>query len=131
MTLPVVLPALYPLTPTHPQCYERNSGRDPFPVFLKRGPLPKEKPRGATLTGRFPKSCCYKPQDFRTGLTINVLGRDFFLHDCDDFTRQWYQVSREWAAGSCMGDKECLGGFKVTPGDMMRLVHDTDFTKNM
>jgi hypothetical protein len=77
-----------------PQCYERNSGRDPFPVFLKRGPLPKEKPRGASLTGRFPKSLCFTPQDFRTGMTISVYGRDFFIHDCDDFTRQWYQVNR-------------------------------------
>lgn len=42
------------------QVHERNSGRDPFPMFLKRGPLPREKPRGASRTGRIPKSLCYK-----------------------------------------------------------------------
>jgi hypothetical protein len=43
-----------------PQVHERNSGRDPFPVFVRRGPLPREKPRGVSLTGRFPKSLCYR-----------------------------------------------------------------------
>lgn len=42
------------------QVHPRNSGRDPFPVFLRRGPLPREKPRGQTLTGRIPKSLCYR-----------------------------------------------------------------------
>lgn len=47
--------------PGHPlQVHERNSGRDPFPVFLKRAPLPREKPRGTTMTGRIPKSLCYR-----------------------------------------------------------------------
>lgn len=74
------------------QVHERNSGRDPFPVFLKRGPLPREKPRGATLTGRIPKSLCYRPCDFRIGGYVNVHGRDFLLHDCDAFTREYYMV---------------------------------------
>jgi hypothetical protein len=75
--------------------HERNSGRDPFPVFLKRGPLPSEKPRGATLTGRIPKSLCYRPCDFRLGSYVNVHGRDFLLHDCDAFTREYCMV-RTW-----------------------------------
>jgi hypothetical protein len=75
------------------QVHERNSGRDPFPVFLKRGPLPREKPRGATLTGRIPKSLCYRPCDFRLGDYVNVHGRDFLLHDCDAFTREYCMVS--------------------------------------
>lgn len=75
------------------QVHERNSGRDPFPVFLKRGPLPREKPRGTSLTGRIPKSLCYRPEDFRLGGYVTVHNRDFLLHDCDTFTRDWYQVS--------------------------------------
>eukprot|EP00775_Hariotina_reticulata_P011400 gene11400-11548_t len=73
------------------EVHERNAGRDPFPVFLKRGPLPRERPRGASLTGRIPKSLCCRPTDFRIGGYVNVHGRDFLLHDCDTFTRQWYQ----------------------------------------
>eukprot|EP00879_Flechtneria_rotunda_P003529 GHRR01003761.1.p1 GENE.GHRR01003761.1~~GHRR01003761.1.p1 ORF type:complete len:637 (+),score=222.63 GHRR01003761.1:163-2073(+) len=73
------------------EVHERNSGRDPFPAFLKRGTLPREKPRGGTLTGRLPKSMCYSPIDFRIGGYTTVHGRDFLLHDCDAFTRNWYQ----------------------------------------
>jgi hypothetical protein len=85
------------------QVHERNAGRDPFPVFLKRGPLPRDnRPRGASLTGRIPKSLCYRPTDFRIGGFVNVHGRDFLLHDCDTFTRQWYQVMRLSGWLTCM-----------------------------
>ena len=30
--------------------------------------------------------------DLRIGTFIHVFGRSFFIHDCDDFTRQWYKV---------------------------------------
>ncbi|KAF6256559.1 hypothetical protein COO60DRAFT_1627135 [Scenedesmus sp. NREL 46B-D3] len=74
------------------EVHERNSGRDPFPVFLKRAPLPREKPRGATLTGRIPKSLCYRPCDFRLGGYVSVHGRNFLLHDCDVYTREYYMA---------------------------------------
>lgn len=51
-----VMPSSFDPVQVHP----RNSGRDPFPVFLRRGPLPRENPRGRTLTGRIPKSLCYR-----------------------------------------------------------------------
>lgn len=70
---------------------ENNSGRDPFPVFLRRSSLPKAVSRTGTTTGaRYKKSDCYAPGDFRLGSYINVLNRDFFIHDCDTFTKQWY-----------------------------------------
>lgn len=83
-----------------PQVHERNSGRDPFPIFVKRGPLPREKPRGATMTGRIPKSLCYKPEDLRLGSYINVHGRDFLIHDCDAATREWYKVGGLYPSNS-------------------------------
>lgn len=30
---------------------------------------------------------CYSPTDFRMGAYINVLGRDFLIHDADTFTK--------------------------------------------
>ena len=36
---------------------------------------------------------CYGPQDLALGAFIHVYGRDFFIHDADDFTKQWYSVS--------------------------------------
>lgn len=70
---------------------ENNSGRDPFPVFLRRSVLPKVAQRTGQTTGlKFKKSDCYSPMDFRMGTYINVLGRDFLLHDADTFTKDWY-----------------------------------------
>ncbi|PNH03302.1 EF-hand domain-containing family member C2 [Tetrabaena socialis] len=70
---------------------ESNSGRDPFPVFLKRGPLPKVSVKtNTTLNPRLRKDQCYSPGDFRLGSYINVLARDFYLHDADTFTKAWY-----------------------------------------
>ncbi|GIL45577.1 hypothetical protein Vafri_2780 [Volvox africanus] len=70
---------------------ESNSGRDPFPVFLKRGPLPKVPVKtNTTLNPKFRKDQCYGPGDFRLGTFITVLGRDFYLHDADTFTKTWY-----------------------------------------
>ncbi|KAF8065932.1 efhc2 [Scenedesmus sp. PABB004] len=59
------------------QVHERNSGRDPFPAFLKRGPLPREKPRDAALAGRVPKSMCYAPADFRHARTARARARSW------------------------------------------------------
>ncbi len=47
---------------------------------------------GGLGAGRVPKDSIYKPQDLRIGAFINVHGRDFFLFDCDAFTRKYYTV---------------------------------------
>lgn len=71
---------------------ENNSGRDPFPIFLKRGPLPKVPVKtNTTLNPKYRKEHCYGPGDFRLGTFINVLNRDFYIHDCDNFTKAWYR----------------------------------------
>lgn len=47
-----------------------------------------------TRTGKkLQREQCYGPQDLSMGTFIHVYGRDFFIHDADDFTKQWYAVS--------------------------------------
>ena len=46
-----------------------------------------------TRTGKkLMREQCYGPQDLALGAFIHVYGRDFFIHDADDFTKQWYSV---------------------------------------
>ena len=69
---------------------ENNSGRDPFPVFLRRTLLPKANFRGTvTATSKPKKQDCYSPGDFRLGSYVNVYNRDFLLFDADRFTKAW------------------------------------------
>ncbi len=70
---------------------ENNSGRDPFPVFLRRTMLPKANLRSNTTTAtqKHRKKDCYSPADFRLGQYVNVYNRDFLLQDADRFTKAW------------------------------------------
>ena len=55
---------------------------------------------------------CYGPQDLALGAFIHVYGRDFFIHDADDFTKQWYSVRLPKMATplpSCMAVAACNG----------------------
>ncbi|XP_073349149.1 EF-hand domain-containing protein 1 [Pagrus major] len=80
------------------EVHEPNSGRNPFPVLMRRQKLPKKiKPEFET----FP-SCVlevstqevdeyYSPKDFQLGQMITLLSRRFLLRDCDGFTKEYYQ----------------------------------------
>jgi len=71
--------------------YARNSGRDPYPVFFTRGPL-KLAPGLTHTPGMIERnSRMLRPEDIKVGSFIPVYGREFFIYECDDATREFYK----------------------------------------
>jgi len=69
----------------------RNSGRDPYPVFWRRAQL-RKNPHVSPAPGMLePEAVHYKPEDFLVGETVHVYGREIFLYDCDEFTREFFK----------------------------------------
>jgi len=72
------------------EAHSRNSGRDNYPTFAKRGPLHK-KFTGCALPGILSnKGEIFMPEDLMVGESIAVWNRKFTIYDCDDFTREFY-----------------------------------------
>ncbi|KAJ3286632.1 EF-hand domain-containing protein 1 [Borealophlyctis nickersoniae] len=65
-----------------------NNGRDPFPILLRRQPLPKAFSELSDVND----TAKYTWRDLRIGGVVNVLGRRFLLRDCDDYTRKFYST---------------------------------------
>ncbi|XP_075056583.1 EF-hand domain-containing protein 1 isoform X2 [Mixophyes fleayi] len=80
------------------EVHERNDGRDPFPVVMKRQRVPKSV---KDLKDTFPKCVLemsdkeviewYSPKDFIVGNYITIMGRRIFLYDCDAYTKDFYR----------------------------------------
>jgi len=72
--------------------YPLNCGRDTFPIFFRRGKLPKGK---AQVLG--PMDQCLKQSEYTTvrdlivGQMINLQGNDYFIYDADEFTRGYFK----------------------------------------
>ncbi|XP_032362525.1 EF-hand domain-containing protein 1 isoform X1 [Etheostoma spectabile] len=80
------------------EIHKPNSGRDPFPVLMRRQKLPKKiKPDLETFPGCVLEVSTaevdeyYSPKDFQVGQRITLLGRHILLYDCDGFTKEYYQ----------------------------------------
>ena len=70
---------------------EQNSGRDPFPLLLKKSKVPK-----APVMTHYPgmslkEEQFYGPEDLTCGSKVVIFGRECLIYDCDDFTRAWYK----------------------------------------
>lgn len=81
------------------EIHQPNDGRDPFPILLRRGKLPKNRydvensfPMAVMELTEHEVSDWFTPVDFRVGETLLINGRKFLIYDCDDATRQYYQM---------------------------------------
>jgi len=70
------------------QC--RNSGRDVYPMFMKRGPLYKKNETNCVPAMLQPDVQPYMPEDMIVGQPIYVWNRKVILYDCDEFTQNFY-----------------------------------------
>uniref|UniRef100_A0A8C5Y6Z2 EF-hand domain-containing protein 1 n=1 Tax=Microcebus murinus TaxID=30608 RepID=A0A8C5Y6Z2_MICMU len=80
------------------EVHERNNGRDPFPLLMNRQRMPKVLVENSK---NFPRCVLeisdqevlewYTAKDFIVGKPLTILGRTFFIYDCDPFTRQYYK----------------------------------------
>lgn len=80
------------------EVHSANDGRDPFPVLLRRGKVPRN-PRSLPI--EFPTSVLevsseevdeyVNPADFAIGKSVHIFGRDYFVYDLDEFTRDFYR----------------------------------------
>uniref|UniRef100_A0A8D0GP64 EF-hand domain containing 1 n=1 Tax=Sphenodon punctatus TaxID=8508 RepID=A0A8D0GP64_SPHPU len=80
------------------EIHERNDGRDPFPILIRQQRLPK---KFVEKKKTFPSSVLeisdqevlewFTAKDFAVGKSTTLLGRSFFIYDCDEFTQQYYR----------------------------------------
>jgi len=73
------------------EAHARNSGRDNYPVFMKRGPCYKENRVNAYPGMLEPEPEPYLPKDLMVGTTINIWRRKVVIYDVDIFTQKFYQ----------------------------------------
>jgi len=79
------------------EVHSPNDGRDPFPILISRQKIPKNRyDVGSTfpavaleLSDKETKEY-FSPVDFAIGKTVQIYNRQFFLYDCDNFTRAYY-----------------------------------------
>jgi len=69
----------------------QNSGKDPYPLLLRKSKLPKN-PQFTYCPGlETKKEEFYTPVDLVLGNYIYIFKRKALIYDCDEFTKRWYR----------------------------------------
>ena len=112
-----------------PQVRRANSGRDPFPLFLKRGKVYKQldsylnidAPTTHTTqlidrTGRVDPTTMetFNEADFAVGKEVLINGATFLIYGCDEFTRDYYQQVCVWVTTRVA--RAVVGGVRRSEG---------------
>ena len=87
------------------EIYFTNSGRDRFPLFLKRNKLPKKF--SVTQPGDIIESDYVSPTDIEPFMTLWAFNRPFRILGCDKFTHDYYLDQYQ--------KKFPIGGFEDAP----------------
>lgn len=79
------------------EVHTANDGRDPFPILICRQKVPKDRYK---VESTFPSVVMeltaqeiqeyFTPKDFMIGHTVQLYNRQFFIYDCDNFTKAFY-----------------------------------------
>jgi hypothetical protein len=78
----------------------KNSGRGPWPVFFQRNRLYKSPHVNPAPGMSAPKQVAYQTEELQVGTTVMVYGRELFIYDCDEFTRQFYSEEHSIEQGA-------------------------------
>lgn len=87
-----------------------NSGRDNFPMLLRKQKLPKDWKKdlhnnAARGVEDNPSPETYvRPEELRVGGTVNVFGRTLKICACDAFTAKWYRDTLGYTQGPPIRD---------------------------
>jgi hypothetical protein len=70
---------------------QQNSGKDPFPLLLRRSKIPKNPVLTHYPGMNLKKEEYYSYQDLVIGKVIQIFGRECLIFNCDEFTKAWYR----------------------------------------
>ncbi|KRX06660.1 hypothetical protein PPERSA_13139 [Pseudocohnilembus persalinus] len=78
----------------------QNSGKDPFPLLLRRQKLPRKF--ALNQPGQTYAEDYVKPQDIQQGSYVSAFGRNFLVQGCDPYTNRYYheKYNIEFPVGS-------------------------------
>jgi len=92
-----------------------NSGKDPFPLLLRRQRFPKSyslNQPGLSTLDSFVRDCEISP-----GMVLRVFGREFVVHGCDEATQEHYRkvYGVEFPLGDGMNKAPSKEGGMIIP----------------